>query len=122
MICMDPLQTYPGRPHGHDRWCHLYDDGDDLDALHAFAARLGLRRSWFQSHRLLPHYDLTAGKHAQALRLGAKAVTHEEFRVYMTARFARMAKPGTTQQAAETALARHAAGGEGEARGEGDEA
>lgn len=113
MICMDPLQTYPNRPHGHDRWCHLYDDGDDLDALHAFADRLGLRRSWFQSHRLLPHYDLTASKHAQALRLGARLVTHAEFRVYMTGRFARMARPGSAQQAAAAALAARPATGDG---------
>ena len=28
-------------------WCHLV--ADSLDELHTFAARLGLRRSWFQA-------------------------------------------------------------------------
>ncbi|WP_122711357.1 DUF4031 domain-containing protein, partial [Pseudomonas viridiflava] len=35
-------------------WCHLV--ADSLDELHAFAARLGLRRSWFQSKTYYPHY------------------------------------------------------------------
>lgn len=34
---------------------HLIVDGDDFAALHRFAARLGLRRCWFQGD----HYDLT---------------------------------------------------------------
>ena len=53
--------------------CHLTTDGE-LDDLHAFAARLGLRREWFQEHRLAPHYDLTGEKRALALALGAVAV------------------------------------------------
>lgn len=50
--------------------CHLFTDGD-LEALHAFAASLGLRRSWFQNHSRLPHYDLTASKRALAICMGA---------------------------------------------------
>lgn len=49
---------------------------DTLEELHAFAARLGLRRSWFQSKPGRPdhdHYDLTRGKREQAVRLGAIA-------------------------------------------------
>lgn len=56
--------------------CHLY--GRDLEALHAFAARLGLRRAWFQEHSKLPHYDLTENKRAQALRMGAVAMEIRE--------------------------------------------
>lgn len=53
---------------------HLLADTDD--ELHAFAARLGLKRSWFQqsppaSH---PHYDLAPRRHAAALGLGAELV------------------------------------------------
>ncbi|HOX22773.1 MAG TPA: DUF4031 domain-containing protein [Elusimicrobiales bacterium] len=49
--------------------CHLY--ARDLNTLHDFAARLGLKRSWFQGNAKLPHYDLTGNKRAQAVRLGA---------------------------------------------------
>lgn len=45
--------------------------GTDIDELHAFAARLGLRRSWFQGSSTYPHYDLTASKRAQAVGDGA---------------------------------------------------
>jgi len=51
------------------RWCHL--TADTVDELHAFAARLGLKRAWFQDHSRHPHYDLTPGKRAQAVRMGA---------------------------------------------------
>jgi hypothetical protein len=49
--------------------CHMY--ASSPEELHAFAARLGLKRSWFQDKRV-PHYDLTVRKHAMALSLGAK--------------------------------------------------
>jgi hypothetical protein len=52
--------------------CHLFTDSKDLDELHDFADRLGLKRSWFQSRKIVPHYDLTKNKRLQALRLGAK--------------------------------------------------
>jgi hypothetical protein len=49
--------------------CHLI--ADTQKELHAFAARLGLRRTWFQGSRSDPHYDLVASKRALAVRLGA---------------------------------------------------
>lgn len=57
----------------HARWSHLTADTDD--ELHAFASRLGLRRSWFQDHedRLRRHYDVTDSKRLEAIRLGAVA-------------------------------------------------
>jgi hypothetical protein len=53
---------------------------DTLEELHAFAARLGLRRSWFQrsSRAELSHYDVTRGKREQAIRMGAIAETWRE--------------------------------------------
>ena len=57
--------------------CHLL--ADTLVELHAFAARLGMRRAWFQAHRRWPHYDLTVGKRAIAVRLGAAEITREQF-------------------------------------------
>lgn len=53
-------------------WCHLL--ADSIDELHEFAGRLGLRRTWFQGSSRFPHYDLTANKRLQAIRLGAQAV------------------------------------------------
>lgn len=55
------------------RWresCHLFCNGN-LDELHTFAVKLGLRREWFQKHAAMPHYDLTRAKRQQALCLGA---------------------------------------------------
>ena len=51
------------------KWCHLTTDGT-VDDLHAFAALLGLRRSWFQD-RGVPHYDIVPSVRARALALGA---------------------------------------------------
>lgn len=56
--------------------CHLTADSDD--ELHAFAAKLGLRREWFQPHPLLNHYDLTPARREHAVRLGAVEVTTRE--------------------------------------------
>lgn len=53
--------------------CHLLPDGPDeasLQALHAFAQRIGMRRQWFQSGRW-PHYDLTGNRRMIALAHGA---------------------------------------------------
>lgn len=51
---------------------HLQADTDE--ELHEFAAKLGLKRSWFQEKKDCPwhnHYDLTANKRRQAIELGA---------------------------------------------------
>lgn len=51
-------------------WSHLLADTDE--ELHAFAARLGLRRAWFQKPGTpIAHYDVTEPKRQLALRLGA---------------------------------------------------
>jgi len=60
----------------YDEACHM--TADSVDELHAFAAKLGLKREWFQQGRILPHYDLTRKKRAQAVRLGAVEVTGRE--------------------------------------------
>ena len=61
------------------RWCHLTADTEA--ELHAFAARLGLRREWYQKrgdddHRW--HYDLTVGRRVRAVELGAVELTWRE--------------------------------------------
>ena len=62
------------------RWSHLTADSEE--ELHAFAARLGLKRSYFQpGPDYAPHwrhYDVTEGKRRQAIRLGARAVAWDK--------------------------------------------
>ena len=88
MIYVDDLQAHPlsayrdrqaarvGARNGR-RWCHLYaDTGEEL---HAFAARVGLSRSWGQLSRGgTPHYDLTPARRAAAVRAGAREIDRHE--------------------------------------------
>jgi len=55
------------------RWAHLVSDADYAE-LHDFAARLGLRREWFQGD----HYDVPAHVRERALALGAQEVGARE--------------------------------------------
>jgi len=62
--------------------CHMSTDDqsqEGLEKLHAFALRLGLKRSWFQEHILTPHYDLVASKRKLAIAKGAQEVSPQEF-------------------------------------------
>ena len=64
--------------------CHLL--ADTIDELHAFAAKIALKRSWFQDGSA-PHYDLVASKREAAVRLGATELTKATFRsVYLRIR------------------------------------
>ena len=54
--------------------CHMFTDAVELDELHAMAERIGLKRAWFQEHRLAPHYDLTPSRRADAVAFGAVEV------------------------------------------------
>lgn len=50
-------------------WCHLV--ADNLDELHVFAKKLGLKREWFQDSASYPHYDVTIESREKAIFLGA---------------------------------------------------
>ena len=64
------FQVWPPNPQWrYPQACHLW--ADSLDELHAFAAKLQLRRAWFQNRQDFPHYDLTSNKRALAVRNGA---------------------------------------------------
>lgn len=70
-VFIDPLMQHGWRLGPS---CHLWADTEA--ELHAFAARVGLRRAWFQSAPrpggwVFPHYDLTASRRRLAVRLGA---------------------------------------------------
>jgi hypothetical protein len=57
---------------GWGRWnggAHM--QANDLDALHAMATKIGLKRAWFQGDSTFAHYDLTASKRVLAVTLGA---------------------------------------------------
>lgn len=66
-------------PLRYKRWSHMVSDVGP-DELHAFAARLGLKRSWSQERpkSSAHHYDIVPTKRALAIRLGAKEVTSRE--------------------------------------------
>lgn len=78
-VYVDPLMGCVPNPRWKwDKSCHLV--ADTLQELHAFAARLGLKRAWFQDFRRgaepgqllgVQHYDLTEGKRAAAVAMGA---------------------------------------------------
>jgi hypothetical protein len=72
-VLVDDLRVWPHARHRcfQNGSAHLTVVDASIDELHAFAARLGLKRSWFQDHVLAPHYDLSPAKHALALKLGA---------------------------------------------------
>ena len=91
----------PARVGRHDtRWSHLFADTED--ELHAFAARLGLRRSWFQDpvkvgkpFKARPgsraaqnwHYDVTESKRRQAVSMGAVEVSWRDAVAIIDARY-----------------------------------
>lgn len=71
MIMVDEIRLWPNaRPPFTRGSCHLTTNGP-IAELHAFAARIGLRREWFQPHPIAPHYDLTRRRRAAALAAGA---------------------------------------------------
>lgn len=68
----------PARVGRHSsRWCHLMSDAS-VEELHEFAQRIGCRRSWFQDHPNLAHYDLTEAMRRKAIAAGAREVSSKE--------------------------------------------
>lgn len=65
------------------RWSHLVTDSPDIEELHTFANRIGLKRAWFQEftkvgHLYRPHYDVTDGKRQEAILAGAVKIPMRE--------------------------------------------
>jgi len=80
-VFVDALRAQPssveiarnaGERWGH-RWCHLWSG--DLEALHAMAEAVGMRREWFQDREGFPHYDLSPVGRERAVALGAVEVS-----------------------------------------------
>ena len=78
-ILVDELREYPGVALPFTSWCHMTTDGR-FEELHAFAARLGLRRAWFQGD----HYDLPPHGRVRAVAMGAEEVPTEELLARMS--------------------------------------
>lgn len=62
-------------PLGRMIMCHMI--ADTQHELHVMAAKIGLKRAWFQ-RASFPHYDLSQSKRRLAVRLGAKEVSRRE--------------------------------------------
>lgn len=90
-IYVDRLESWGWKMRGRVvQSCHMFCDSADLKELHAFAERIGMKRAWFQDHRVAPHYDLTPARRARAVALGAIEVDRrrasEIWRLARTAR------------------------------------
>jgi Protein of unknown function (DUF4031) len=104
-----PARVANGRVVHDSRWSHLF--ADTQEELHQLAAKLGLRRSYFQPGRPRGdgspsphwHYDLTADKRQQAIRLGAQPVTSREVIEIIRAREARAERARVADQASHAA-------------------
>lgn len=72
MTYVDALRPcLPSRRWPYAASCHLVSDS--VAELHDFAARLGLKRKWFQDGTH-PHYDLTRNKRLEACVAGARQI------------------------------------------------
>lgn len=58
--------------------CHMFTDSANLDELHAVALCIGMKREWFQPHRIAPHYDLTPSRRLTAVALGVIEVSRRQ--------------------------------------------
>ncbi len=80
------------------RWSHLMADTDV--ELHAFAASIGLRRSWAQyPGTWKSHYDVTDSKRAEAIRAGAVAIGYGSPQSIALTRRKRQLRPPIVQLA-----------------------
>lgn len=78
-VYVDALSNWGWVMYGREvKSCHMFTDAVDLEEMHQFAVRIGLRRAWFQPHRLAPHYDLTESLRLAAVQFGAVEVGRQD--------------------------------------------
>lgn len=83
MVYVDPLASNGWILRGRSvRNCHLL--ADTVAELHVFAARIGMKREWFQGKKT-PHYDLTESRRAAAVALGARELSRREVVAFIRA-------------------------------------
>lgn len=70
-------------PNKKGKWSHLV--ANDIETLHAFAEKIGLKRCWFQNKKgkKQPHYDLRESLVKTALAHGASMVTRKELFLFL---------------------------------------
>ncbi len=56
---------------------HLITDGD-IEELHTFAKKIGLKRDWFQANKRHPHYDIFRSMVSAAISNGAVVVSRRK--------------------------------------------
>ena len=78
-VYVDPPGSAPGQLGRVVFVCHMF--ADSIPELVGFAKGIGLKESWLQGNdpdgRRIPHFDLTAGKRAQAVANGAIEICRE---------------------------------------------
>ena len=72
-----------------------YMVADTESELHAFARKIGLKRSWFQPQSS-PHYDLTPAKRQEAVAMGATEWTLKQMGEWLLERRQRLARKART--------------------------
>ncbi|MBK3780121.1 DUF4031 domain-containing protein [Paraburkholderia aspalathi] len=93
-VYVDALENWGWKLRGRTvASCHMFTDSLDLEELHLMAERIGMKREWFQPHRIAPHYDLTASRRAAAVKLGALEVRRKEASAIWRARREALANP-----------------------------
>lgn len=84
-VYVDPLMSHGGS--SKFQWpksCHMY--ADDLEELHEFAKKIGLKRQWFQGESRLDHYDLNSSRRSVAVSMGAIETDRRHVVKYMRPR------------------------------------
>lgn len=61
---------------GKNGWSHLISN--DIEELHEFAEKIGLKRIWFQNKPKKPHYDVKGVVRKKAIENGAIEVSTKE--------------------------------------------
>lgn len=82
MIVVDDAYIW----HRGKLYCHMLDDQGDREALHAFAASIGLKRCWWHGDRKRPwmgHYDVNETIRAKAIEAGAREIAWRDIGVVL---------------------------------------
>jgi hypothetical protein len=79
-IYVDDMMFPWAPPHAPNVWLMSHMFADTTEELHAFAARLGMKRTWFQCppKASWDHYDITKSKRELALKLGAVPIRYRD--------------------------------------------
>lgn len=80
MVYVDDMAA----PYGRMVMYHMV--ADTVEELHAMADKIGVSRKWFQNKPHHPHYDVSKGKRALAVRYGAKEIDSHELGEMLVAR------------------------------------